>query len=173
MFIFFSICCVYRLVGYSSAWSPHNIVTNLLNCYIIVRKFKLQLYYHFHFWTNALGKGINSAPPIPVMIWIIPLLFFSKDGSSIKQPIRSWYAIKQTKLSPAWTLILTPDMKRGWDIMKVICCSLLGKINWHFIIIIKFIFCWKIKLNPLLSKIMAMFMPTKCFFIIILQLLLI
>ena len=39
------------------------VVVNMLDCNIIVNKFKLQLCYYVHFWTNTLGKGIE--PPSP------------------------------------------------------------------------------------------------------------
>ena len=31
----------------------------MVNCDIIVSKFKLQVYYYFHFQTNNLEKGMN------------------------------------------------------------------------------------------------------------------
>ena len=36
------------------------IVANVLNCDIVVSEFKLQLHYYIHFWTNTLGKSMNS-----------------------------------------------------------------------------------------------------------------
>ena len=39
--------------------SLHSIVTNVLDCNIIVNEFKLQLPYYVYFWTNTLGKGMN------------------------------------------------------------------------------------------------------------------
>ena len=47
---------IYKRVGVSSA---HGIVANVLDCYIIVSEFELQLCYYIPFWTNTLGKGIN------------------------------------------------------------------------------------------------------------------
>ena len=46
------------------------VVVNILNDNIFV-----SLNYKVHFWTNTFGKGMNP---------LIPLLFFSKDGFSIK-----------------------------------------------------------------------------------------
>ena len=39
--------------------SPYGVVTNVLDCDIVESKFKIQLHYYIHFWTNALGKGRN------------------------------------------------------------------------------------------------------------------
>ena len=38
---------------------PYGIVTNMLDCYIIVSEFKPQSCYYVHFWTNTLAKGMN------------------------------------------------------------------------------------------------------------------
>ena len=46
---------------------------------IVVKKFKLQLCYYIHFWTNILRKGINSLMPL-TMGSIIPLMSFYKDS---------------------------------------------------------------------------------------------
>ena len=37
-------------------WSPRGVGINVLNCDIVVNKFKLQLGYWVHFWTNTPGK---------------------------------------------------------------------------------------------------------------------
>ena len=58
-------------------------VVNVLDCDIFVNKFKLQSCYCIHFQTNALGKGVNPLI-LPVMGWIVPLLFFYKDTFGIK-----------------------------------------------------------------------------------------
>ena len=56
---------------------PHGVVANVLNCDIIVSKFKLQLHFNcIHFWTNALGKIMN----LLIKSKIVPLLFFLKGG---------------------------------------------------------------------------------------------
>ena len=44
---------------------PHSVVANILNCNIVVSKFKLQSCYYVYFWTNALGKGMNPLIPFP------------------------------------------------------------------------------------------------------------
>ena len=43
--------------------SRHTIVVNVLECDIIVSKFELQSCYYIHFWTNTLGKGMNTIYP--------------------------------------------------------------------------------------------------------------
>ena len=45
---------------------PYGIVAKVLDCYIIVSKFKLQSGYYFHFWTSIFGKGINPLIPLAV-----------------------------------------------------------------------------------------------------------
>ena len=52
---------------------------------IVVGKFKLQLSSYVHLRTNTLGKGMNPLI-LPAMSQIVPLVFFWKDGYSIKQP---------------------------------------------------------------------------------------
>ena len=46
-----------------------DIGINVLNCSIriIVSEFEFQLHYYLHFWTNTLGKGMNSLIPSPDM----------------------------------------------------------------------------------------------------------
>ena len=43
--------------------SPCGIVVNVLDYDFVVSEFKLQSCYYIHFWTNNLGKGINSLIP--------------------------------------------------------------------------------------------------------------
>ena len=43
----------------SSGSSPHDVVANMLDCDIIVNKFKLHSCYYVHFQANTLGKGMN------------------------------------------------------------------------------------------------------------------
>ena len=62
--------------------SPHGIVTNMLDCDIIVSEFKLQPYSYIHFQTYALEKGMNYLIP-SAKGWIVTLLFF-KEGFDIK-----------------------------------------------------------------------------------------
>ena len=45
-----------------SSWimgNLHGIVTNMLDCNIVVSKFKLQRHYYVHFRTNRLGKDMT------------------------------------------------------------------------------------------------------------------
>ena len=60
---------------------PPGVMVKELDCAIVVSEFKLQSCYYVHFWTNALGKGIN--PPKAIGS-IVALLFFSKGGFGIK-----------------------------------------------------------------------------------------
>ena len=48
----------------SSTGNPCGITANILDCTIIVSWFKLQLHSCIHYWTNALGKGMNSLIPL-------------------------------------------------------------------------------------------------------------
>ena len=55
------------------------LMVKVPDCRLKVSELELQFRYYFHFWINTLGKGMN--PLIPqAMVWIIPLLFFEKDG---------------------------------------------------------------------------------------------
>ena len=40
--------------------SPHVIVAKVLDCNIVINEFKLQFCYYAQFWTNILGKVMNS-----------------------------------------------------------------------------------------------------------------
>ena len=39
--------------------SLRGAVVIMLDCNLIVSEFELQISYYIHFWTNALGKGMN------------------------------------------------------------------------------------------------------------------
>ena len=45
---------------------PCGIVANLWNCDIVVSEFEVQSYYHIHFQTHTLEKGMNPLIPRPV-----------------------------------------------------------------------------------------------------------
>ena len=55
----------------------------MLDSCVDVSEFLLQSYNCILFWTNTLGKSIYPFIP-PAMGWILPLLFFYKDGFGIK-----------------------------------------------------------------------------------------
>ena len=44
-------------------WRPCGVVVNVLDFDTVVNKFELQSRYKVHFWTNALGKGMNRRIP--------------------------------------------------------------------------------------------------------------
>ena len=44
------------------------LMANMLDCDIIISELKLQLYSYIYFWTNTLGKSMNSLIP-PVCQW--------------------------------------------------------------------------------------------------------
>ena len=58
-------------------------MANQQACDIVVCEFKLQSYYYADFWTNTLGKGMNSPNP-QAKYKIMLLLFFYNDGFGIK-----------------------------------------------------------------------------------------
>ena len=58
-------------------------MANVPNCNIEVSEFKLQLQYYIHFRANIFRKDMKSLIP-PAMVWIVPFLFFYKDGLGIK-----------------------------------------------------------------------------------------
>ena len=52
---------------YLGVESPHGVVENILDCDIVISKFKFYLCYYVHFWTNTLWKGSHSLiSPCPV-----------------------------------------------------------------------------------------------------------
>ena len=72
--------CLYRCFLHMVIWyqvflsntnnlqgSTWYIVTNMLDCKIVVSEFKLQSYCFIYFWTNSLGKGIE--PLYPSQSW--------------------------------------------------------------------------------------------------------
>ena len=65
-----------------SGGSPHDVVVNVLDSYIVVSEFELQSGNYVHFRTNTLEKGMNPFI-LQVMGEIVPLLFFFKNGFSI------------------------------------------------------------------------------------------
>ena len=46
-----------------SGGGPCGIMANMQDSGLEVREFELYLYYYVHFWTNILGKGMNSLFP--------------------------------------------------------------------------------------------------------------
>ena len=43
-----------------SVGCPHGVMVKAMDCRIIVSNFKFQSHYYIHFWTNILGKSMNS-----------------------------------------------------------------------------------------------------------------
>ena len=63
--------------------SLHGIMVNVSDCDIVVCKFELPSYFYVHFWNNTHGKAMNPIVSSAVG-WIVPLLFYYKDGFGIK-----------------------------------------------------------------------------------------
>ena len=57
-------------------------MANVIDCGIIVSQFEIQSCYYDHFQTNALWKDTNFLI-LQLWVYIIPLLFFYKDGFGI------------------------------------------------------------------------------------------
>ena len=66
------------------------VVSNVLNCHIVISKFELQSQKYIHFQTNTLGKCIIS----PESGYIAPLLFLTMMSVHWTTH-EGWYAIKQ------------------------------------------------------------------------------
>ena len=64
---------------------PYGIDSDMLDCVIAVSEFRLQSCYYVHFWTNTIGKGMNSLL-FPAVGLRVTLLFFYKDGLGIELP---------------------------------------------------------------------------------------
>ena len=61
-------------------------------------KFELQLHYYVPFLTNTLGKGIKKGVMTPVMVLVVPLLFFYKYDFAFKSPTKVDMSLnKETK----------------------------------------------------------------------------
>ena len=61
--------CVLLIDGALGAeiWgSPQGVEAKVLDCDLKVSKIELQTFYYIHFWTNSLGKGMNSFIPPPM-----------------------------------------------------------------------------------------------------------
>ena len=77
-------CVVYIYIYISLLkWSPNGIVVNVLHCNIVVSEVEFQSRHYIHFWNNTFGTGMNLLI-LPAMGYIVPLLFFYKDGLGIK-----------------------------------------------------------------------------------------
>ena len=55
----YSYCLLFFFSVQKLERSPHRVMANVLNSYIVVREFEIQSRYYVHFWANALGKGMN------------------------------------------------------------------------------------------------------------------
>ena len=55
-----------------------------MDCNIVSSEFEHQSHYYVHFWTNTLGKGMNSFIS-PSIDWIVTLLSFHKDSFDIEK----------------------------------------------------------------------------------------
>ena len=81
-----NIWCV-KVESQKTKGNPWGVVSKVLECDIIVSKFKLHSPYIVHFRTNIYGKGMNSLI-IPVIGLVEPLLFFYKDAFDLKWPTK-------------------------------------------------------------------------------------
>ena len=54
----------HRLTHYKYAKNLCGLVDNILECYIVISKFKIQSCYYIFFRTNTLGKGMISLIPL-------------------------------------------------------------------------------------------------------------
>ena len=62
---------------------PHGVVVKVANCDIVINEFELSWGSYDHFRTTILGKV--RTPLFPTAVgYIVPLLFFYKDGFGIK-----------------------------------------------------------------------------------------
>ena len=56
-------CIFTKLTFYYSFFDaggcPCCVMVKVLDCGIVVSKFEFQSYYHVHFWSNTLQKGMN------------------------------------------------------------------------------------------------------------------
>ena len=62
---------------------PRCVMVKVMDCGIVVSKFVFHSRYYIHFRANTFGKDMNPLI-LPAMGWIVPVLFFSKNGFGIK-----------------------------------------------------------------------------------------
>ena len=72
-----------KFLSFFSFFFRNGVVVRVLKNGLEVSKFKLQSCYHFRIQINTFGKGINHLIQ-PNMGYIVPLLFFYKDGFGFK-----------------------------------------------------------------------------------------
>ena len=65
---------------------PRGLMVKELDSGFVKSEFEHQSRYYIYFQTNALGKGLNPLI-LPAMGQIASLLFFKKNGVSIKYPM--------------------------------------------------------------------------------------
>ena len=64
---------------------PRGVMLKAMDYAIII--YELLSRYYVQFGSNTRGKGMTPLI-IPTMGWIVPLLFFYKDGFGIKWPMK-------------------------------------------------------------------------------------
>ena len=67
--------------------SSRGALINVVNGYILMSEFELQLHCFVHVRTNTLRKGANFVFP-PALALIVRVLNFLKDGFDFKQPTK-------------------------------------------------------------------------------------
>ena len=63
------------------------VVANMLDCIIVVSEFELKKHYCVYFWTNTIGKGMNSLIPLDELglgLGLVSLMLFYKDIFNMK-----------------------------------------------------------------------------------------
>ena len=105
-------------------------MTKVLNCSLGVPEFELQSHYYVYFRTDTLEKGMNLFIPLPVVGWMISLLFSYKyvfdikESKKIDMPLHKgtklmlwsiwsrfflWYPILQTYFKIHWGQLMSPS----------------------------------------------------------------
>ena len=76
------------LLFHSFCISYLGIVTNMLECSIVVSNFKLQLYYYIHFQTNTLEKRYESPNSSSYGLNSVITVFFTRIALAVNNPQR-------------------------------------------------------------------------------------
>ena len=63
----------------------HRLVANMLDCNIVLNKFKVQSGYYIYFWTNTLWKDMNPFIPQP-WIKLFHFCFSTKMNLALNNP---------------------------------------------------------------------------------------
>ena len=87
MFCLFFLSCI---TSSGKKWRPHGLVTNILDCDMVISKFKPLTYYFVCFRTNTSWKGMNCLIPQAIVWDSIKNQFAYVQGMSFNRRPAWW-----------------------------------------------------------------------------------